>query len=256
MLPGHTAYIRDIRFSPDGSRLLSASDFPENIGTALGRGHRPALNTLAGHKNSFGHAFSAPTAGGSHVVDGPDRRLWNGAGEPMAVLGGHTGWVTIPLQPEQYALCHRFDDATLRLWNARTGELIAVLRGHGVVVLPAGLHTRRRRWCPAPRMARCASGTWVWWNESAPARARDLCLRRAFSPDGEQVASRPGTARTPLGRHVRPSNRFAQARKEHRRQRDIQPRRPAAGDGERDRGITLWDVASQKVARTWMTATL
>ena len=238
-IPGHTAYIRDIRFSADGSRLLTASDYPENTARLWDAATGRPLKTLAGHKNSVGHAIFSPD-GRRIATSSMDQtaRLWDGSGEPIAVLGGHTGWVDhIRFSPNSTRLVTASTDATLRLWNARTGELIAVLRGHGGrLVLPAGLHIRRLSVSlEPPRMARGAArlGPGSGGAEtfgSASGQHRDLCLRCGLQPRWRAGGILClGRHDTPVGRHVRPSNRFVQARKEHRRQRDIQRRRPAAG---------------------------
>ena len=75
--------------------------------------------------------------------------------------GIRAGCVHVLFSPNGTRVVTASDDATLRLWDAQTGELIGVLRGHG-----DGFHRIVRRssrptapaWCPAPQMARCASG--------------------------------------------------------------------------------------------------
>ena len=90
-------------------------------------------------------------------------RLWDGlTGQLLAVLGGHTGRVKhVLFSPNGTRVVTASDDATLRLWDAQTGELIGVLRGHGDDFSDVRRSSRPTApaWCPAPTMARCASGT-------------------------------------------------------------------------------------------------
>ena len=59
---------------------------------------------------------------------------------------------------------------------------------------------------------------------------------------------------TPLGRHDRPSNGFAEARDRDHQRRGLQRRRRRLATVEREGGVTLWDLASRKAIRTWRTA--
>ena len=187
-------------------------------------------------------------------------RLWDGSGSPIAVLGRAygLGGPRPSSAPTATRLVTASTDATLRLWNARTGELIAVLRGHGgrlyypPVFTPDGsrLVSTRRGWHGA-HLGPGSGGA-----KLGSARARELCLRRGFQPRRRAggILAWDGTTRLWDATSGRQTGLL-------KHEKSIVGSVTFSRDGqrlvtvERDHGITLWDVASQKVARTWMTAT-
>jgi WD40 repeat protein/serine/threonine protein kinase len=250
------------RLSPDGSRLITSSDNPDNTARLWDAATGRLLKTLDGHKNAVINADFSPD-GRRIVTISRDQtaRLWDGrSGELIAVLGGHTGPVPHALfDPNSTHVVTASHDATLRLWDARTGDLISVLRGHG-----AGfVHTSP---IFTPDGSELVSGS-----DDGTVRIWDLRLAErngilrghesfvydvAFSPDGQQVASSAwdGTARlwdattgrqTGLLKHEKSIIAGVTFSRDGRRLATV----------ERDRGITLWDVAARTVLRTWSTAT-
>ena len=52
-------------------------------------------------------------------------------GEELALLAGHTGWVsTVSFSPDGATLASGSGDHTVRLWDATTGEHLRTLTGH------------------------------------------------------------------------------------------------------------------------------
>ena len=132
-LRGHTSFVQSVRFSPDGSRLVSTSVYPENIARLWDVSDGHMIATLSGHKNTvYDSVFSRD---GERVVTyslDQTARLWDGRdGKLRAVMGGHTGQIrSAEISPDGLRLVTASEDATLRLWRVDTGQLIGVLRGH------------------------------------------------------------------------------------------------------------------------------
>ena len=133
VLRGHTGHVLRVLFSPDGSRLVSGADYPDNTARLWDAATGRSLGVLAGHTNRiFGVAFSPDGQRAATASWDQTARLWDGrTGQLLAVLGGHTGWVPhVLFSLNGTRVITASEDATLRLWDAQTRELIGVLRGH------------------------------------------------------------------------------------------------------------------------------
>ena len=93
VLRGHTALVTSVLFSPDGSRLVSGSNYPDNTA----RLWDAATGAAAGcprRTQEFNHATVAFSPDGKRVATASrdqTARLWDGrTGQSLAVLGGHT----------------------------------------------------------------------------------------------------------------------------------------------------------------------
>jgi len=256
-LRGHTSHVSSVLFSPDGSRLLSASDYPDNTARLWDAATGRLLGILAGHKNTVSTiAFSSD--GKRVVTSSMDQtaRLWDAdSGQLLAVLSGHSGQVRhVAFSPNGTRIITDSEDATLRLWHADSGELIGVLRGHG-----NGFH-----WICQPvftpdgsrLVSGSTDGTVRIWDMNLIERNGILSGHGsyvydvAFHPDGEQVASAAwdGTARlwdpttgrqTGLLKHeTLMINSVAYSRNGS-----------LLATMERERGVKLWDLAHKKTAR-------
>ncbi|MFC5827474.1 caspase, EACC1-associated type [Nonomuraea insulae] len=132
-LEGHTGNINDVAFSPDSSRLATASE----DGTVRLRDLRTGKTiVIKGHSGAV-HRVEFSPDGSRLATTGADRtvRLWDGrTGERIAALTGHTGDVLdLAFSPDGSRLVTTGDDRTARVWDARTGGS-AVYRGHTALV--------------------------------------------------------------------------------------------------------------------------
>ncbi|WP_437595010.1 nSTAND1 domain-containing NTPase [Sorangium sp. So ce1000] len=195
----HLDVVRSARYSPDGKRIVTASnDSTARVWNADGTGE-PVV--LRGHKEEVWSAVFSPD--GKRIVTASfDRtaRVWNadGTGEPV-VLRGHKDEVrSAAFSPDGRRIVTASSDRTVRVWNADgTGEPL-VLRGHEDRVRSAAFSPDGKRIVTASfdRTVR------VW---NADGTGEPLVLRghqgrvysAKFSPNGKRIvtASMDRTAR-------------------------------------------------------------
>ncbi|MCP4697748.1 MAG: CHAT domain-containing protein [Gammaproteobacteria bacterium] len=140
----HTCRVITATFSPDGSRVVTASsdgtarlwDVKSGVG----------LVVLRGHEDIVWNAAFSPDGSQVVTVGGDDKtvRLWDvSSGEALAVLRGHCeghvpeakydtcGVGTAAFSPDGSQVVTASSVETVRLWDTDRGEVLAVLRGHG-----------------------------------------------------------------------------------------------------------------------------
>ncbi len=204
-LAGHTQGVNSAAFSPDGSRIVTAS---WDTTARLWADDGTPLATLVGHTNRvFLATFSAD---GSRIVtasgDGT-ARLWAADGKALATLVGHTREVaSAAFNPDGSRIVTASGDGTARLW-ATDGTLVASLAGHADAVASATFSPDGSRILTVSddNMARlwAADGTTVATLAGHCPKDKNFGLLRcsvtsaAFSPDGSRIvtASGDGTAR-------------------------------------------------------------
>ncbi|MBG0814848.1 AAA family ATPase [Planomonospora sp. ID82291] len=193
-LDGHTDTVRNLAWSPDGTRVVTASrDGTGRVWDAV-TGRTSAV--LSGHEGMVEMASWSPD---SSMVATASRdqtiRLWDaGTGDVRRVLTGARDVVRgVDWAPDGRHVAGASRDLVVRIWDAASGETVRELRGHRDNVIGIA-------WSPDGHRLATASHdrTVIIWNV-AENRA-DLTLEGhqdyvegiAWSPDGTRVATSSG----------------------------------------------------------------
>jgi TPR repeat protein len=132
VLSGHGDSVLSAAYSPDGSRIVTASiDKTARIWDA----HTGVqLAVLSGHGEEVSCAAYSPD-GTRIITAAADKtaRIWDAStGAQLAVLSGHKeGLSCAAYSPDGSRIVTASNDKTARIWDARTGVQLAALSGHG-----------------------------------------------------------------------------------------------------------------------------
>jgi hypothetical protein len=135
---GHAGAVGSAAFSPDGTRIVTASfDHTARVWDAK---TGAALATLSGHTDTVYSAAFSPD--GTRIVSASrdnTARVWDAkTGTALATLSGHTGGVrNAAFSPDGARIVTASDDKTARVWDAKTGAALATLSGHTGAVYDA-----------------------------------------------------------------------------------------------------------------------
>jgi len=198
-LKGHTSSVDSASFSPDGTRIVTASyDGTVRVWDAA-RG--TTLAELKGHTRGLSSAAFSPD--GTRIVTASwdnTARVWDAStGTSLAELKGHTRAVlSAAFSPDGARIVTASQDDTARVWDAATGASVAELKGHTSGVnsaefSPDGTRIVTASWDQTSRVWDAATGASV---AELKGHTGDV-NSAAFSPDGTRIvtASLDNTAR-------------------------------------------------------------
>jgi WD40 repeat protein/serine/threonine protein kinase len=194
VLRGHEALINDLRFSPDGKLLATASDdhSARLWEVATGKSY-----SLPGHTDETWTVDFSPS-GRLLASSSKDKtiRIWHvETHEPRKVLAGHTMAVTAVLFLSEDTLVSGSDDKTVRLWDLRTGQGRVVAENSLLFGAPRSADRKRLALSGVDGVLR------IYDSEQGELQnftgADSPLVRAIFSPTDETVASlsRDGTVR-------------------------------------------------------------
>ncbi|KYC40721.1 hypothetical protein WA1_24075 [Scytonema hofmannii PCC 7110] len=190
-LTGHSSGVNALALTPDGKRVISASDDKTLKVWNLETGSLES--TLTGH--SSGVNALALTPDGKRVISASDDKtlkVWNlETGSLESTLTGHSDWVNaLALTPDGKRVISASDDKTLKVWNLETGSLESTLTGHSDWVNALALTPDGKRVISASD-----DKTLKVWNletgslESTLTGHSDWVNALALTPDGKRVIS-------------------------------------------------------------------
>jgi WD40 repeat protein len=199
LLVGHEKIINAIAFSPDGTRVVTASDDNTARIWSVAGAARPIV--LSGHTARVNSAAFSPD--GARVVTASDdnsARLWDArTGAGIAVLSKHTGPVkSAVFSADGERIVTASWDMNAWTWDGRNGQPLVALIGHQDHVVAASFSLDGKRIATASddksaRLWDAATGAVLWVLEGH----QDSVNSAVFSPDGARVvtASDDKTAR-------------------------------------------------------------
>ena len=186
----HAGRVVSAAFSPDGERVVTASDDgTARVWGADGRG-RPV--PLAGHEGALVSAAFSPDGRWllTASTDGT-ARLWNADGGRPAVLAGHRKAVVgAAFSPDSERVVTASTDGTAQVWGTRGSAPQVVLPGHGGAVWSAAFSPGGERVVTASDDGTAR----VWSADQGTVLVRLVGHQgpvgtAAFSPDGQRIAT-------------------------------------------------------------------
>ena len=143
-LLGHTSDVYHVTVTPDGAKIISASE--DKTIRVWDASTGSELQVLEGHTERAKSVTVTPD--GSKIISASgDKtiRVWDAStGKELHILEGHTGSVhSVAVTPDGSKIISASGDRTVRVWDATTGEVVKRLTAHtgevrSVTVTPDG----------------------------------------------------------------------------------------------------------------------
>jgi WD40 repeat protein len=202
VLTGHDGPVNSAAFSPDGTRIVTASD--DHTARVWDSVTGKELATLTVHTGSVNSVAFSPN--GMRIVTASadnTARVWDAAtGKEIARLTGHEYAVnSAAFSPDGTRIVTASNDNTVLVWNATTGKEIARLTGHkdrvwsaafspdGTRIVTASDDKTARVWDISPEInAGAGNGNAL----ATLAGHKDRVWSAAFSPDGTRIVTASG----------------------------------------------------------------
>jgi WD40 repeat protein len=214
-LKGHSSGVVSVAWSPDGSKIATASY--DGTARVWSSSSGSTLLTLTGHSGEYKWVYSvAWSPDGSKIATASEdrtARVWSSSsGSTLLTLTGHSGSVrSVAWSPDGSKIAAASGDGTARVWSSSSGSTLLTLTGHSGSV-------RSVAWSPDGSKIATASGdgTARVWSSSSGSTLLTLstcidpatrcgsfynngcCVHSvAWSPDGTKVttASEDGAVR-------------------------------------------------------------
>jgi WD40 repeat protein/serine/threonine protein kinase len=199
VLSGHAERVYSARYSPDGTRIVTAS--ADGMARIWDSSTGALLVSMTGHTDRVFDAGYSPD--GALIVTGSGdntARLWDAhTGTLLQTLSGHTKRVySARFSPDGRHLVTASWDKSVRVWDVASGGQVATLIGHADVVYSASYSGDGSRIVTASQ-----DKTARIWNVRSGSQVRmleghgDFVTCAAYSPDGKRIvtASADKTAR-------------------------------------------------------------
>jgi WD40 repeat protein len=181
-------------FSPDGTRILTASD--DCTARVWDAATGTCLAICKGHTDRVHHAVFSPD--GTRILTASDdctARVWDAAtGTCLATCEGHTGSVPhAAFSPDGTRILTASGDRIARVWDAATGARLATCKGHMGSLYHATFSPDGTRILTASDD--CTARVW----DAATGTCRATCeghtssvYHAAFGPDGTRILTASG----------------------------------------------------------------
>ncbi|NEP26755.1 AAA-like domain-containing protein, partial [Moorena sp. SIO3I6] len=190
-IEGHRFGVRDVKYSPDGKLLASASEDRTvklwNVETGT------LLQTLEGHRGKLWSVNFSPDGRllASSSEDGTVR-IWRVAdGSEVQILEGHSNWVrSVSFSPDGQTLASGSSDKTVKLWKVADGTEVQTIEEHrnavtSVSFSPDGKTLASASWDDTVKLWNLENGKLIQTLKGHRHNVRSV----SFSPNGTTLAS-------------------------------------------------------------------